>query len=79
MLSRIVMTAALAGLLAGGTMYGAQAQQPISSGQQAANPSGWTFNIAPYVWMPRIDLTNTFNLPPTLGGTVSSRYDGQIR
>ena len=65
MLSRIVMTAVLAWMLGCGAMSGAQAQQPISSGQQAANPSGWTFNIAPYVWMPSIDLTNDFNLPPT--------------
>ena len=79
MLLRIVMAAVLVGLLTYGAMSDAQAQQPISSGQQPANPSGWTFNIAPYVWMPRLNLTNEFNLPPTLGGDSVHRYDGQIR
>jgi hypothetical protein len=37
MFNRIVMAAVLAGLLAGGAMSGAQAQQPVSLGQQAAN------------------------------------------
>ena len=72
MFSRFVMTAALAVLLAAGATSGVRAQQPITSGQQEASSSGWTFNIAPYVWMPRLNLTNEFNLPPTLGGTVSS-------
>ena len=69
---RIVMGAVLGVLLAAGATSVAQAQQPISSGQQAANPSGWSFDVAPYAWMPHLDLTNTFNLPPALGGTVSS-------
>jgi hypothetical protein len=60
MLSRIVMTTALAGLLAAGTMS-VQAQQPTSSTQQAANPSGWTFNIAPYGWFANLNVTS--NLP----------------
>ena len=72
MFNRIVMPAAVAVLLAAGAMSSVQAQQPISLGQQEANSSGWTFNIAPYVWMPRLNLTNEFNLPPALGGTVSS-------
>ena len=79
MLLRIVMAAVVVGLLAYGAMSGAQAQQPISSGQQAANPSGWTFNIAPYVWMPRLDLTN--DLQPAAHARRHSvhRYDGRIR
>ena len=52
MLNQIVMVAILTVLLA----VGAQAQQPTSSGQQSANPSGWTFNIAPYLWLPTIKL-----------------------
>jgi hypothetical protein len=66
------MGAVLGVLLAAGATSVAQAQQPINSGQQASNPSGWFFDVAPYAWMPHLALTNTFNLPPALGGTVSS-------
>jgi hypothetical protein len=73
MLIRIVMTTALAGLLAGGAISGARAQQPASSGQQAAaNPSGWTFNIAPYGWFADVNMTSNLPLPPALGGTVTT-------
>ena len=71
MLSRIVMTTALTGLLAAGTTS-VQAQQPTSSGQQAANPSGWTFNIAPYGWFANLNVTSNLPLPPALGGTLSA-------
>jgi hypothetical protein len=72
MLSRIVMIAIVAGLLADGATSGAQAQQPVSLGQQAGNPSGWTFNVAPYLWFAHINTTMNLNLPPALGGTVSA-------
>jgi hypothetical protein len=72
MLSRVVMPTALAGLLAGGAMYGAHAQQPTSSGQQAASSSGWTFNIAPYGWFADVNVTSNLPLPPALGGTVTT-------
>ena len=72
MLKRMVMAAVLAGLLVSGATSAVQAQQPISSQQPAANPSGWTFNIAPYAWVASLNLTNTFNLPPALGGTLST-------
>jgi hypothetical protein len=72
MLSRIVMAAIVAGFLAGGAMSGAQAQQPVSLGQQPANPSGWTFNVAPYLWIAHINSTVNLDLPPALGGTVSA-------
>ena len=71
MLRRLVMAAVLTGLFAGGVMSGAQAQQPISSGQAAASPSGWTFDVTPYVWFATINTTVNLNLPPALGGTVS--------
>jgi hypothetical protein len=70
MLSRIVMAAVLTTLLAAGATSGAQAQQPSSVGQQAANASGWTFNIAPYMWLPTIRTTLNNDLPPALGGRV---------
>jgi hypothetical protein len=72
MLNRILMFAGLTLLLAAGATSGARAQQPMGSGQQAANPSGWTFEVAPYLWMPTINTSLSFNLPPALGGTVSA-------
>jgi hypothetical protein len=72
MLNRIVTAVVLAALLAAGGMSGARAQQPISFGQQAAGSSGWSFDVAPYLWVASIDSTMNFNLPPALGGTVSS-------
>jgi len=66
------MAAVVTTLLAAGGTSGARAQQPIGWGQQAANPSGWTFEVAPYLWMPSINANLNFNLPPELGGTVSA-------
>jgi hypothetical protein len=71
MSNRIVMAAVLTALLAAAeATSGAQAQQPTSAGQQAANPSGWTFNIAPYMWLPTLKTTLNNNLPPALEGRV---------
>jgi hypothetical protein len=50
----------------------ARAQQPITLGQPAAGPPGWTFNVAPYLWIASVDSKINFNLPPALGGTVSA-------
>jgi hypothetical protein len=69
---RFVMAAVLTALLVAAEISAAQAQQPNSAGQQTSSPSGWTFNIAPYLWMPTINVTSQFNLSPALGGTVSS-------
>jgi hypothetical protein len=70
MLRRIVVAIGLAGLLTAEAVSGARAQQPIGSGQQAPGPSGWTFNIAPYLWLPTINATLNDNLPPALNGRV---------
>jgi hypothetical protein len=67
-LRRIAMAAVLTGLLASG----AHAQQPTSLGQQATTPSGWTFNVAPYLWLPAIHANLSYNLPPALDGRLPS-------
>jgi hypothetical protein len=72
MFDRIAMAAVLAVLLAAGGTSDAEAQQPISIGQPSADPSGWTFDVTPYLWIANINSTMNFNLPPELGGTVSS-------
>jgi hypothetical protein len=69
---RIVRAGVLILLFAVGGTSGSRAQQPMSLEQQAANPHGWTFNVAPYLWMPSVHANLEFNLPPELGGTVSA-------
>ena len=41
-------------------------------GALAADPSGWVFNVAPYLWLPSIDGSLSYNLPFVLGGSVSA-------
>ncbi len=48
---------------------GARAQQPASRGQ-AAGQTGWTVNIAPYLWLPEFHATLNYRLPPALGGRL---------
>lgn len=67
---RIILAAMTAGLLVGGTLSCAKAQQPVSSGTQPANASGWSFNIAPYMWLPTVNANLSYNLPPALGGRL---------
>ena len=66
------MAMLLAALFAGGSPLAARAQQPISFGQTAANPSGWTFDVAPYLWFANLNATANLSLPPALGGTVTT-------
>src|SRR5208282_3078874 len=54
MLRRIVIAGVLTGLLVVGAASGVQAQQPATPAQPAASPSGWTFNVAPYMWFANI-------------------------
>jgi len=64
--------ATIAALLMVAAMSAARAQQPISFGQAAANPPGWTFDVAPYLWIATINAGLSFDLPPPLVGTLSS-------
>jgi hypothetical protein len=69
---RIVMVAVLTAALAAGETSVARAQQPMGLNQQVAGSSGWTFDLAPYLWFANINTDVSFNLPPALGGTVTS-------
>ena len=69
---RFVIVVILMGLLVTEVATGARAQQPTSSGQLANNPTGWTFNIAPYGWFANVNVTSNLPLPPALGGTVTT-------
>ena len=70
MICQARITTTLAGLIAAVASHGALAQQAGSPSTQAAAPSGWTFSIAPYLWLPHINTELNFNLPPQLGGRV---------
>jgi hypothetical protein len=72
MLNRIVMTMLLTATFAVGAPLAARAQQPIGIGQSSANPSDWTFDIAPYAWFANINATVNLGLPPAFGGTVTT-------
>ena len=70
---RVVMVSLLAALFAAGGTSNARAQQPVIPAQPASSPSGWTFNVAPYVWLASLNVSTNLNLPPAVGGgTVSS-------
>jgi hypothetical protein len=72
MLNRIVMTVLLAGLIAAGSAAGVRAQQPVSAGLPAASSSGWSYNVAPYLWIASINSTANFSLPSPAVGTVNA-------
>ncbi len=72
MLRRIVTSAVLTGLLMIGAASGARAQQVASIGLPASNSSGWIFNVAPYGWLPSINGSLNYSLPPALAGKVST-------
>jgi hypothetical protein len=59
-------------MIATGGISCARAQQPISLGQPAADVPGWTFDVAPYLWIANINTTMNFNLPPALGGGTAT-------
>jgi hypothetical protein len=66
------MAAVLTVMLAVGATSGAHAQQPTTATQPAPNASGWSFDLTPYVWFATLNTGLNLNLPPALGGTVST-------
>jgi putative oxidoreductase len=66
LLRRRVTAAVLIGLLGAGAASAAWAQQPSSPGTPPGSPSGWSFDVAPYLWLPTIRTTLNYNLPPSL-------------
>jgi hypothetical protein len=59
-------------LLGAGATAPARAQQPVALGQPAAGAPGWSFNVAPYLWIASVNANLNFTLPPALGGSVSA-------
>jgi hypothetical protein len=56
MIKRSYVAAVLMGLVAVSPIHGALAQQ-------TANTAGWTFTLAPYLWLPTINTTLNYRLP----------------
>lgn len=54
-------------LLAIGVATEAQAQQPGGDPTRPAVPTGWAFNVAPYLWVPKIDMNVNYKLPGAAG------------
>ncbi len=67
MVRRAIIGVAFCSVLASGVE--ARAQQPLSNVTMASQ-TGWTFNIAPYLWLPRVDATLNYRLPSALGGRL---------
>ena len=68
MRSWTIVGAAFAALLITGAWLPASAQQPPQG--QATSRTGWVFNVAPYLWLPSVNTTLDYNLPPELGGRL---------
>ena len=60
---QVLHRCAAAGLLAAGISTGAAAQDT------GLRP-GWSFEIAPYVWLPSVDANLRYSLPSNIGGTA---------
>jgi hypothetical protein len=60
--------AAAAAVMALGATSGAMAQDT------GLRP-GWSFEIAPYVWLPTVDATLRYNVPSNFGGTADVKAD----
>ena len=60
---QVLHRCAAAGLLAAGISTGAAAQDT------GLRP-GWSFEIAPYVWLPSVDANLRYSLPNNIGGTA---------
>ena len=69
-IKRSLTIAALACTLLGLSPWGAMAQQPASLAVQTSTPSGWLFNVAPYIWLPTVHAGLEYNLPSSLGGKL---------
>jgi hypothetical protein len=67
-LRRIVLAVLVAGLLVSDTSLHVKAQQqPASIAAQPGASSGWTFNIAPYLWLPTVNANLDYKSPTRTG------------
>ena len=46
------------------------AQQPPGQPREASSLSSWSFDVAPYIWLPTLHANLEYNLPPALGGRL---------
>ena len=61
------------------TALGLAVAPDVATAQQAAqtttSASGWTFNVAPYIWLPGVHATLNYDLQPALGGKLPTTID----
>jgi hypothetical protein len=62
-MTRSTLTAAAAVLAMAAGSTGALAQ--------TTNPSGWSFNVEPYLWLPKVSGTFNYQLPGDVGGSAT--------
>ena len=46
------------------------AQQPPGQPPEASRLSSWSFDVAPYIWLPTLHANLEYHLPPALGGRL---------
>jgi hypothetical protein len=73
MFNRVLLITALSGAIALGAASSARAQAPFGGRPDQINGvQAWTFNVAPYMWLPTIDAGANYHLP------VAVRVPGSI-
>lgn len=60
------------GLAIGVGAGSASAQQPATTPPALTGQPTWSFNVAPYLWLPETKATVAYDLPSALGGTLST-------
>ena len=68
--NRTLLAGLVVGLVAFGASPGASAQQPAGLPSRPLTNTGWSFNVAPYLWLPSINTDLNYNLPAGLGGRL---------
>ena len=64
------LAAAGMGLLLFATSASGWAQQPAGNATVPAGSTGWSFNFAPYMWLPTVNMGLSYDLPAALGGKL---------
>jgi hypothetical protein len=67
---RLALSSAVVEPLVVGFCSLAHAQQPANSLPPGNTIPGWTISIAPYLWLPTINVNLGYNLPANLGGKL---------
>jgi hypothetical protein len=67
---RLILAGFIGASVVASTWSIARAQQPANSSPPGNTIPGWTISVAPYLWLPTINLNLGYNLPANLGGRL---------